>query len=249
MLGKLSGKTALVTGASSGIGEATALQLAAEGALVAIAARRADRLEALAARIETLGGKALPLVGDVCIEEDARRMVEALTASAGRIDILVNNAGVMLLGPILHADTEDWRRMVNTNVLGLLYCTHAALPHMAEAKSGHIVNISSVAGRTARAGAAVYNATKWGVGAFSEALRQEALAHKIRVTIIEPGLVATELRDHITHQESKQSINAWAESLTQLTSEDIAASVVYAVTQPWHVNVNEILIRPTEQLG
>ncbi len=248
MAGKLDGKVALVTGASSGIGEATAFALAQEGASVAIAARRADRLEALAKRITDGGGKALVIVADIADEAQARDMTGKAQAEFGRIDILVNNAGVMLLGPIDGADTEDWRRMVNLNVLGLMYCTHAALPLMKTQGGGHIVNVSSVAGRTARATVGVYNATKWGVGAFSEALRQEVSNDKIRVTIIEPGLVATELTDHITHEETKQGIKAWVGSITPLTSEDIAASIVYAVTQPAHVNVNEILIRPVEQI-
>ena len=145
------------------------------------------------------------------------------------------------------ADTEDWRRMVNTNVLGLMYATHAALPIMKAQGEGHIVNISSVAGRLAQAGSGVYNATKWAVGGFSEALRQEVHNDKIRVTIIEPGAVATELTDHITNPEAKQRVKTWVQSLTPLESEDIAAAIVYAVTQPLRVNVNEILIRPTDQ--
>ena len=247
MTDKLDGKVALVTGASSGIGEATALALAREGAKVVIAARRADRLEALAKRITDEGGEARVVVADVAREEEARSMVVSANAAWGRLDILVNNAGVMLLGPILDADTEDWRRMIGTNVLGLMYATHAALPLMKAQGSGHVVNVSSVAGRTARAGAGVYNASKWGVGAFSEALRQEVYKDKIRVTIIEPGAVATELTDHVTHAETKQQIQAFVQSMTPLESEDIAAAIVYAVSQPDRVNVNEILVRPTEQ--
>lgn len=247
MAGKLEGKTALVTGASSGIGEATALALAAEGATVAIAARRADRLDALAKRIGESGGKAYSIVADVADEAQARDMVTTANAQMGRIDILVNNAGMMLLGPIGEADTEDWRRMVQTNVMGLMYATHAALPLMKAQGGGHIVNVSSVAGRTAREGSGVYNVTKWGVGAFSESLRQEVSRDKIRVTIIEPGAVKTELQSHITHSETKQGIEQWIASMTPLESEDIAAAIVYAVTQPPRVNVNEILIRPTEQ--
>jgi NADP-dependent 3-hydroxy acid dehydrogenase YdfG len=247
MTGKLDGKVAIVTGASSGIGEATALALAAEGAAVAITARREDRLQAVAQRIHALGGKALSLRVDVTDEAQVREMAARTEAEFGKADILVNNAGVMLLGPIGGADTEDWRRMVSTNVLGLMYCTHAVLPLMQRQGAGHIVNISSVAGRTARAGAGVYNATKWAVGAFSEALRQEVYKHSIRVTIIEPGAVATELLEHITVPEVKAGMQEWVGSLTPLTSEDIAASILYAVTQPPHVNVNEILIRPTEQ--
>lgn len=247
MAGKLNDRVAIITGASSGIGEATAEALAAEGARVVIAARRADRLAALAARIQAGRGEAFAIECDVADEASVRRMADRVLADFGRADILVNNAGVMLLGPIDGADTEDWRRMVNTNVLGLLYCTHAFLPLLKRSKAGHIVNISSVAGRTARAGAAVYNATKWGVGAFSEALRQEVLADRIRVTVVEPGAVATELLDHITVPSVKQQMQGWVSSMTALRSEDIAAAIVYAATQPPHVNVNEILIRPTEQ--
>lgn len=244
---KLEGKVALVTGASSGIGEATAIALAAEGARVALAARRADRLEKLVKRILDNGGQALPIVADVADDAQAHDMVLKANAEWGRVDILVNNAGVMLNGPIDAADTEDWRRMVNTNVLGLMYATHAALPIMKAQGQGHIINISSVAGRTAQAGSGVYNATKWGVGAFSEALRQEVYQDKIRVTIIEPGAVATELTDHITNSAAKERIQTWVKSLIPLESEDIAAAIIYAVTQPLRVNVNEILIRPTEQ--
>ncbi len=248
MAGILNGKTALVTGASSGIGEATALALAALGAKVAIAARRKDRLDTLAAQIKDGGaGEAFPIVADVANEDEARDMVMTANAKMGGLDILVNNAGVMLLGPILDADTEDWRRMMHTNVLGLMYATHAALPIMKARGSGHIVNVSSVAGRTARAGSGVYNASKWGVGAFSESLRQEVSKAKIRVTIIEPGAVATELTHHITNADSKQQVQDWIKEMTPLESEDIAAAIVYAVTQPPRVNVNEILIRPTDQ--
>jgi NADP-dependent 3-hydroxy acid dehydrogenase YdfG len=248
MSGKLDGKTALVTGASSGIGEATALALASEGAKVAIAARRADRLETLAARIRDGGsGHAFPITADVAQEDDARNMVIMANEQMGGIDILVNNAGVMLLGMIGGADTEDWRRMIHTNVLGLMYATHAVLPIMKGHGGGHIVNVSSVAGRTATVGSGVYNASKWGVGAFSESLRQEVCKDKIRVTLIEPGAVATELTEHITDQAAKERVRGWISQMTPLEAEDIAAAIVYAVTQPPRVNVNEILIRPTDQ--
>ncbi len=249
MAGKLTGKVALVTGASSGIGEATALALAAEGARVAIAARRVDRLEELAKRIQQQGGETLVMEIDVTDESNAREMVERTRKQWGRLDILVNNAGVMLLGPITGANVEDWQRMVNLNLLGLMYATHEALPIMQKQGSGHIVNISSVAGRTARAGSGGYNATKWGVNAFSESLRQELAQRKehIRVTLIEPGMVATELIGHITHEDTRRALEESAQSMRRLQSEDIAAAILYAVTQPEHVNVNEILIRPTEQ--
>ena len=248
MSGKLTGKVALVTGASSGIGAATAIALAEEGAKVVLSARRADRMQEVTERIKSAGSLAIAVVGDVSVEADAARMVSETVNAYGQIDIVVNNAGVMLLGPITDADLEDWRRMINTNVLGLMYVTHAALPHMKTRNAGHIVNISSTAGRTARAGAGVYNASKWGVGAFSESLRQELHKTKIRITVIEPGIVATELRDHITNATAKQQINDMANAMVMLEPEDISASIIYAVTQPERVNVNEILIRPTDQL-
>jgi NADP-dependent 3-hydroxy acid dehydrogenase YdfG len=246
-MASLKQKVAIVTGASSGIGEATAIALAAAGAKVAIAARRSERLETLTQRIQQNGGEALPITADVANEAQVQDMVSATKDKWGRVDILVNNAGVMLLGSIYEANTEDWRRMFDVNVLGLMYATHAILPLMKAQGEGHIVNISSVAGRVANAGTGVYNATKWAVGAFSESLRKEVHKDKIRVTIIEPGLVATELPQHITNSEAKERAKAFYESVRSLDSEDIAAAIVYAVTQPPHVNVNEILIRPTEQ--
>jgi len=246
-MASLSEKVAIITGASSGIGEATALALAAQGAQVVVVARRGDRLEKVAQQISETGGKALQIIADVTDEAQVRQMVDKAQAELGRVDILVNNAGVMLLGPIDGADTEDWRRMINLNLLGLMYATHAVLPLMKAQGEGHIINISSVAGRTASANVGVYNATKWGVGAFSEALRQEVHKDKIRVTVIEPGIVATELGEHITNIEVKERLQARVAAMTPLESEDIAAAIVYAVTQPPRVNVNEILIRPTDQ--
>src|SRR3954462_5580867 len=178
----LAGRVVAITGASSGIGEATALACAKAGAAVSLAARRTERIEQLAARIEQDGGRALAVTADVGEEEQARAFVERTAAELGRLDALVNNAGVMLLGPIADAPTEEWRRMVHVNVFGVLYCTHAALPIMRAQGSGHIVTVSSVAGRVARAGSGVYNLTKFGVGAFSESLRQETAGSGIRVT-------------------------------------------------------------------
>jgi NADP-dependent 3-hydroxy acid dehydrogenase YdfG len=247
MPNQLTGKVAIVTGASSGIGEATAIALATEGASVVIAARRRDRLAALEQRIIQMGGTVLTIPADVSDEAQVRDLVNQTHAKFGRIDILINNAGVMLLGAIDGANTEDWRRMINVNVLGLMYATHAVLPLMKAQKTGHIVNLSSVAGRVANAGTGVYNATKWAVGAFSESLRKEVYIDNIRVTIIEPGLVATELPQHITNAEAKERAITFYGSVKTLESEDIAAAIVYAVSQPPHVNVNEILIRPTGQ--
>jgi NADP-dependent 3-hydroxy acid dehydrogenase YdfG len=247
MAGKLTGKVAIVTGASSGIGEATAISLAEAGAKVAIAARRLERLETLAERIQKIGSEALIISADVTDEAQVQDMVAKTHSTWGQIDILVNNAGVMLLGMIDGANTEDWRRMFNINVLGLMYATHAVLPIMKAQGQGHIVNISSVAGRVANAGSGVYNATKWAVNAFSEALRKEVYTNHIRITVVEPGLVATELPHHITDSAAKQRAADFYGSLKNLESEDIAAAILYAVTQPAHVNVNELLIRPTEQ--
>jgi NADP-dependent 3-hydroxy acid dehydrogenase YdfG len=247
MASKLDGKVAIITGASSGIGEATAIALAAEGAKVAIAARRGERLQALAERITANGGKALSIVTDVTDETQVQNLVQKVNTELGRVDILVNNAGIGILGSIETGKPEEWRRAFDLNVLAVLYATQTVLPLLKAQQSGHIVNISSVAGRTARAGVGVYNATKWGVNALSEALRQEVYKDNIRVTIIEPGLVETEFGDHITDPVAKQRIEERRKSIIPLQSEDIAAAIVYAVTQPQHVNVNEILIRPTGQ--
>jgi NADP-dependent 3-hydroxy acid dehydrogenase YdfG len=242
----LAGKVALVTGASSGIGEATASALAAAGARVAIAARRADRLEALAARIEKAGGTALKIAADVTSSAEVSGMVEKVIAEWGRLDIIVNNAGVMLLSPAAEATLEDWRHMVELNLLALMGVTKAALPHL-KASKGHIVNVSSVAGRVANPGASGYAATKFGVVGFSEALRREVYADKVRVTVIEPGVVRTELGDHITNPASKAGLDQRLATMEVLTAEDVAAAILYAVTQPARVNVNEIVIRPTDQ--
>jgi NADP-dependent 3-hydroxy acid dehydrogenase YdfG len=245
--GQLEGKVALVTGASSGIGEATAVALAAQGASVAVGARRQDRLDALEAKLTADGTSVLSVALDVTDEQACRDAVAQTRDRLGGLDILVNNAGLMLLGPILDADTEDWRRMMHTNVLGLMYLTHAALPHLVEQGHGDIVQVSSVAGRVARAGSGAYNASKWAVNAFSESLRQEVTEKGVRVVVVEPGAVDTELTDHITHQGAREQSKKWTQSIRMLTAEDIANAVLYAVTQPDHVAVNEVLVRPTDQ--
>jgi NADP-dependent 3-hydroxy acid dehydrogenase YdfG len=243
----LAGKVALVTGASSGIGEATAVALAEAGAAVAVGARRTDRLDALATRLRDGGGQVLPLELDVTREDACRAAVDRAREELGGLDVLVNNAGVMLLGSIVGADTEDWRRMVDTNVLGLMYMTHAAVDGMVEQGSGDIVNVSSVAGRTARKGAGVYNASKWAVNAFSESLRQEVTGRGVRIGLVEPGAVDTELTDHITQPEAKAASVRMYTSMRSLQAEDVARAVLYLVTQPPHVAVNEVLVRPTDQ--
>ena len=243
----LEGKVAAITGASSGIGEATALALADAGAAVALGARRLDRVEALAERIGAAGGRAIALEVDVTDEQAANAFVVAANERLGSLDVLVNNAGVMLLGPVLDADTDQWRTMLDVNLLGLLLCTHAALPIMKEAGGGDIVNVSSVAGRLANKGSAVYNMTKFGVTAFSEALRQEALEMKVRLTCVEPGFVATELQSH-NEGEPEEMIEEMREDIGEvLEAEDIANAIVYALGQPAHVSINEILVRPTGQ--
>jgi NADP-dependent 3-hydroxy acid dehydrogenase YdfG len=250
MPGALEGRVAAITGASSGIGEATARALAREGAAVALGARREERIAELAQRIEADGGRAIAIATDVSDEGSARAFVRRAHDELGRLDILVNNAGVMLLGPVEGADTAQWRQMVGVNLLGLLYCTHEALPLMRAGGGGHVVNLSSVAGRTARAGSAVYNLTKWGVNGFSEGLRQEALHANIRVTIVEPGFVDTELQGHNELPVVQETIEkARAQIGDLLQAEDIAEGIRYAVTSPQHVSVNEVLIRPTRQQG
>jgi NADP-dependent 3-hydroxy acid dehydrogenase YdfG len=251
--GRLDGTVALVTGASSGIGEATALALAAEGAAVAVAARRRDRLDALAQQIEGDGGRVLVCETDVTDEAQAAAAVQGTVDQLGRLDIVVNNAGLMLLGPIVGADTGEWTRMVELNVLGLMYVTAASLPHLLRAAEdgprqvSDLVNVSSVAGRVARAGSGAYNATKWAVNAFSEALRQEVTERHLRVTLVEPGAVSTELAGH-NRPEVLQALRSNLGDIERMESGDIADAIRYAVTRPWHVALNELLIRPTEQV-
>jgi len=250
----LEGTVALVTGASSGIGEATARTLAGQGAKVAVAARRLERLERLASEIGGHGRTALAIQSDITDQEQAIEAVGRTVDELGRLDIVVNNAGQMLLGPIENAPTEEWDRMIDLNLKGLINTTHAALPHLLAAAEdsargcADVVNISSVAGRVARAGSGVYNLTKHGVGAFSESFRQEFASRKIRSTLIEPGAVDTELSDHIRDGIRERVRERFAD-IRSLESGDVADAIAYAVTRPWHVSLNEILIRPTEQQG
>jgi clavulanate-9-aldehyde reducatase len=245
MAGPLDGRVAVVTGASSGIGEATVRALAGAGATVALGARRADRLQSIAESVE---GKTLVHEVDVSDEEQARSFIQRAHDELGGLDILVNNAGVMLLGPVADADTGEWRTMISVNLLGLLYCTHAALPLLEGSGGGDVVNVSSVAGRRADAGAAVYNMTKFGVHAFSEALRQEALHAGIRVTTVAPGFVDTELQGHNTDPLVRRATERAREQIGEvLRAEDIAEAILHAVTRPPHVCVNEVVVRPTKQ--
>lgn len=242
----LAGKVALITGASSGIGAATATVLADAGAKVAIVARRGDRLEALAERIADAGGQTLRIEADVTREAELSGLVDKVLAEWGRLDILVNNAGQMLLSPLAEARGEDLRHMVELNLIALMELTRLALPHLKQSQ-GHIVNVSSVAGRVASAGSSGYAATKFAVVGFSEAVRREVYANKVRVTVVEPGLVLTELGDHITNAGMKAGLEKRKTTMEGLEAEDIAAAILYAVTQHPRVNVNEILIRPTGQ--
>jgi NADP-dependent 3-hydroxy acid dehydrogenase YdfG len=240
----------LVTGASSGIGAATAVALAGQGAAVALAARRADKLADVAASIRGDGGTALVLESDVTDQQQAADAVERTVAELGRLDTLINNAGVMLLGPGAGAPLDEWQRMVDLNVLGLLYCAHAAIPHLLRAAAdgsrqvADMVNISSVAGRHARTGNGVYALTKFGVGAFSESMRQELAKRHVRVSLVEPGATATELASH-NRPEILESLRGQFGQLMEAA--DIADAISYIVTRPAHVAINELLIRPTEQ--
>jgi NADP-dependent 3-hydroxy acid dehydrogenase YdfG len=252
MTQKLHGTVALVTGASSGIGEATALELAGHGAKVALVARRRERLDDLAARISASGGEAEVIEADVTDEAAARAAVEQTVRQLGRLDTVVANAGMMLLGPIEGAPIDEWQRMVDVNILGLLYTSHAALPHLLSAASSEprnvadLVLVSSVAGRVARNGSGVYNLTKHGVGAFGESLRQEVTRRHVRVSMVEPGAVATELAGH-NRPEIQEGLRSRFASMERMEAEDIADAIGYIVTRPRRVAINELLIRPTEQ--
>jgi NADP-dependent 3-hydroxy acid dehydrogenase YdfG len=252
MADSLNGTVALVTGASSGIGQAAAAALAARGAAVALVARRTDRLEELASSIEKDGGKALTITADVTDQRQAEQAVATAVQELGRLDTVVNNAGVMLLGPAVGAPLEEWERMVDLNVKGLLYVAHAATPHLLEAADSEprhvadLVNISSVAGRVARNGSGVYNATKHAVGAFSESLRQEVATRHVRVSLVEPGAVSTELGSH-NRPEIQEAIKQRFGGVERMVPEDIAETIEFIVTRPRHVAVNELLVRPTNQ--
>ncbi len=247
-MAKLDGKVAVITGASSGIGEATAEALAAEGASIVVAARREDRLSDLVGRINGKnGGKAISVEYDVTDEEQAHALIRRAKDELGRVDILVNNAGVMQLSKIEKGLSDEWRTMFNVNVLGLLYATDAAIEVMKEQGSGHLVNISSLASRGTRPGLGVYSGTKMAVNGISESLRQELLEDNIRVTMVEPGAVETELPEHITDEEAKEGLSGLLEKLDPLHADDIATAIVDVVTTPKRVRINEILIRPSPQ--
>jgi NADP-dependent 3-hydroxy acid dehydrogenase YdfG len=253
MTSTLTGTVALVTGASSGIGEATARRLAADGASVALVARRRDRLEVLAAEIEHAGGTALGVEADITDRAQAETALQQTVDRFGRLDILVNNAGLMLLGPVVGADPDEWDRMIAVNAQGLLYTTHAALPHLLKAaedaprRVADIVNISSIAGRVAWNGYGVYNMTKFGVNGFTEALRQEVTKSHVRVGVLEPGGVATELGSHNTGSVREEIDDFYATTET-LVPEDVADGVTYMVSRPRHASISELWIMPTDQV-
>lgn len=248
----LEGTVALVTGASSGIGEATAEILVQHGAAVALVARRIDRLDDLAAKLKSDGASVLPIQADVANRDEAYEAVDRVAAEFGRLDTVINNAGVMLLGPIENAPVEEWERMVNVNLLGLLYCSKAALPHLLKAADGEprgvadLVNVSSVAGRVPRLGSGVYNATKHAVGAFSESLRQEVTGRHVRISLVEPGAVTTELVSH-NRPEIRDQMSQRFAGTQRMDATDIADVIGYIVSRPRHVAINEVLVRPTEQ--
>jgi NADP-dependent 3-hydroxy acid dehydrogenase YdfG len=241
---ELNDRVVLVTGASSGIGRATALALSRAGAKVAVGARRRERLDSL---VDEAPGEMIALELDVTDPDSVNRAIGAVMKRFGRVDALVNNAGLMQAGMILGADTREWVRMVETNLLGSMYAVHAALPHLIDAR-GAIVQVSSTSGRIASLGSGVYAATKFGVSAFSESLRQEVAGRGVRVILIEPGFVATELTTHITDPVMRAAAEDIAQSMRTLDPEDIAEAVVYSLSQPEHVAVNEMLIRPTDQV-
>ena len=249
MTGRLDGTTALISGASSGIGAATARALHREGATVALVARREDRLRELA---DALGDRALVLPADLTAEGQAALVVQRAVEATGRLDVLVNNAGVMLLGPVVGGSLDEWTRMLDINVAALLRLTHAALPHLLAAagqdprRVADVVNVSSLGGRRASRGAAVYALTKFGLNGFAESLRQEVTGRHVRVGLVEPGAAETELRTHLPEQLQAQQAARYRD-VQLLGAGDVADAIAWMVTRPRHVAVNEILVRPTEQ--
>jgi NADP-dependent 3-hydroxy acid dehydrogenase YdfG len=243
----LKNKVAIITGASSGIGYATALTLSKAGIRVAVGARRTERLQELEKQIIKNNGEILVQKTDVTRKSDCDSLVNTIVEKWGKVDILINNAGLMPLSYFKYGKVEEWEQMIDVNIKGVLYCTSAVVPYMLEKKSGHIINISSVAGRIVFAGGSVYCATKHAIAALSEGLRKElSPTYNVRVTCIEPGAVETELLESITDESMTGFIQA-TKNMETLRSDDIANAILYAVQAPGHVNVNEILIRPTAQ--
>ncbi len=242
----ITGKVIVITGASSGMGEAAAQHLAAKGASVVLGARRADRLEALVAEIAGTGGKATAVATDVTKRDDVQRLVDTAVQTYGRIDVLINNAGIMPLSPLERLKIDEWDRMIDVNIKGVLYGIAAALPYMKDQKSGHIINLASVAGHKLFGGSAVYSGTKFAVRAISEGLRMEVKPYNIRTTIISPGAVKTELLDHITEQDVQKANQDYVGEVG-VPAATFARLVGFAISQPEDVDINEILFRPTAQ--
>lgn len=247
MTENIKGKVIVITGASSGLGEAAARHLAAQGAKIAVGARRTERLQALAAELTANGGEALAVATDVTRSDQVKRLVDTAVETYGRIDVIINNAGLMALSPLERFKVGDWDRMVDVNVKGVLYGVAAALPHMIRHKSGHIINVASVAGHVVRPGSSVYSGTKAAVRMLSEGLRQEVKPYNIRTTIISPGAVASELPEGITEQDVAADVHKFYEELA-IPADSFARAVAFAISQPEDVDVNEILYRPTRQL-
>jgi NADP-dependent 3-hydroxy acid dehydrogenase YdfG len=246
MSNNIEGKTVVITGASSGMGAAAARHLSAQGASVVLGARRIERLQALADEISAAGGQALAVETDVTDRCQVQRLVHAAVETYGRIDVLINNAGIMPLSPLERLKVDEWDRMIDVNLKGVLYGIAAALPHMTAQRSGQIINLSSVAGHKLFGGSAVYSATKFGVRALSEGLRQEVAPYDIRVTIVSPGAVKTELLDHITETDVQQANRDYVGQVG-VPADSFARVVAFAISQPEELGINEILFRPTSQ--
>jgi len=246
MSNNIEGKVVVITGASSGLGQATARLLSAQGATVALGARRLDRLQALAEELTRSGGKALAVTTDVTDCDQVKRLVDTAVQTYGRIDVMINNAGLMPNSPLERLKIDDWNRMIDVNIKGVLYGIAAALPYMKQQRAGHIINVSSVAGHKVRAGGAVYAATKHAVRALSEGLRQEVKPYNIRTTVISPGAIATELPNSVTEPDVAENFRKFYEELA-IPAESFARAVAFAISQPEDVDVNEILFRPTRQ--
>jgi NADP-dependent 3-hydroxy acid dehydrogenase YdfG len=246
MTDNIAGKVIIITGASSGMGAAAARHLAAKGASVTLGARRSDQLKKIAADITSAGGKATAAVTDVTKRDDLRKLVDTAVEAYGRVDVLINNAGVMPLSPLERLKVDEWDQMIDVNLKGVLYGIAAAIPYMKEQKSGHIINVSSVAGHKLFGGSAVYSATKFAVRALSEGLRQEMASSNIRTTIISPGAVKTELLEHISEQDVQKANQDYVAQVG-VPAETFARMVAFAINEPEEVGINEILFRPTVQ--
>ncbi len=246
MSNNIEGKVVVITGASSGLGEAAARLLSAQGAIVVLGARRVDRIQFLADELTGRGGKALAVPTDVAQYDQVKRLVDAAVQAHGRIDVMINNAGLMPQSPLDRLKIDEWDRMIDVNIKGVLYGIAAALPHMQRQKAGHIINVSSVAGHKVRPGIAVYSATKHAVRALSEGLRQEVKPWNIRTTVISPGAVATELPNTVTDPDAAERLHKYYAEIA-IPADSFARAVAFAMSQPEDVDVNEILFRPTRQ--